>query len=200
MDLGSISTSDLVRRCRQGEERAWREFAARYTRPVYALCLRMLRNPAEAEDATQDSFLRVHRYFGSFDPTRPVEPWLLHLAYHVCLARMQGRRPEVVADQSQAADELSTGGGGGEPGPEQALQQGERSLLLRKGLAALSPQDRAILHLHYWQGLSVAELSESVAAEASAVKVRLFRARSRLREALEPLMDGEREWRSSWTS
>jgi RNA polymerase sigma-70 factor, ECF subfamily len=193
MDIGSSSPLDLVRRCKRGESRAWREFALRYTKFVYGLSLRMLRNQAEAEDASQETFLRVHKYFDRFDTTRPVEPWISSIAYNVCLRRLKG----VARTSTKEADTE------GLTSPEEAqgfdrMEDGaasrEEASLLQVGLASLAAQDRAILHMHYWQGMSTAEVSEAVDMPANTVKIRLFRARGKLRKVLGPLMGEDVAW------
>jgi len=145
----------------------------------------MLRNSAEAEDATQETFLRVHKYFGGLDPTRPVAPWVSSIAYRECLKRLHevARAPSTVEDIEEPG---RFGAGEGDALPTDVAEHGEEAGLLRTSLASLAAQDRAILHLHYWEGLSTSEVSQAVDMPVGTVKIRLFRARNRLRELLEP--------------
>ena len=122
MDLARLTQQDLVRRCRSGDGRVWRELSRRYAKLVYALNLRVLRNRQEADDATQETFVRVHRYFERFDASRPIEPWLSSIAYNVCLRRLKG-----VARAPVAATELVEAAGGDEEegsGQEREIAQG----------------------------------------------------------------------------
>src|SRR5574341_406668 len=89
MALESSSEADLARRCRRGDPDAWRELVRRFTPLVYRLSLRMLRDGAEAEDVSQEVFLRMHRSFDSYDSTRPLAPWVSRTTYHACLRRLQ---------------------------------------------------------------------------------------------------------------
>ena len=193
MDLTSASNLDLIRRCKGNEARAWREFSRRFTKQVYSLCLRMLRNQAEAEDATQETFVRVHRYLDRFDSSRPLEPWLAGIGYNVCLRRMPGvvaaARGEDDLDQVSSEEETD-----GLDRMEDGASSREEAALLHSGLTALAAQDRALLHMHYWQGLGMAEIADAVEMPVNTVKIRLFRARTRLREVLGPLMGGGELW------
>jgi len=162
----------------------------RFTPLVYRLSLRMLRGRAEAEDASQEVFLRMHRAFATYDPTRPLAPWVARTAYHVCLRRMEtaARSPtkEAEADEVLAAvrDERS-------PSPEAKLAESEANRLLATALADLSAQDRALLDLRYREGLSDSEVAEATGMHVNTVKTRIFRARARLRGWLTPLLGEE---------
>jgi len=83
-----VNEMDLIRRCRGGSAEAWREFVVRHSPLVYRVSYRMLRSREEAEDASQEAFLRVYKSFDSFDATRPPEPWLSRITYHICLKRL----------------------------------------------------------------------------------------------------------------
>ncbi len=193
MDLSNISNLDLVRRCRANDARAWREFARRFSKQVYGLSLRMLRDRAEAEDATQETFLRAHRYLDRFDSSRTVEPWLASIGYNVCLRRVPGLRSGVGVDLD--VDEFSSDEGTvGTSHMEDGAASREEAHLLHQCLSQLAAPDRAILHMHYWQGLGVAEIAEAVDMPANTVKIRLFRARSRLRSVLGPQISGGTPW------
>jgi RNA polymerase sigma-70 factor (ECF subfamily) len=193
MDLGRLTQQELVRRCRNGEQRAWRELSKRYAKLVYALTLRVLRNAAEADDATQETFVRVHRYFDRFDSSRPIEPWLSSIAYNVCLRRLQGvARAPVPSEQ---AEEMAVECDEEAPSLQEGdLGRGEEASLLQRSLEELAAMDRAILHMHYWQGLNTVEVAEAVDMPVNTVKVRLFRARNKLRELLAPELEEERSW------
>ncbi|MDX9721561.1 MAG: sigma-70 family RNA polymerase sigma factor [Myxococcota bacterium] len=166
----------LSRRCRQGDAQAWRDFVKRFTPQVYRLALRMLRDGAEAEDASQEAFLRCHRSISSFDPTRPLGPWVSRITYNVCL-----RRLEKVARMPEADEELAEWADAG-PSPEQDTAMSEQHRLLARAMSELSAQDRALLELRYREGFSDAELAESTSMAVGTVKTRLHRARASIRQ------------------
>lgn len=186
MVAGALSEAELARRCRQGHPGAWRELIERFSPLVYRLGVRMLRDPAEAEDVSQEVFLRMYGSFHSYDPTRPLAPWVARTTYHACLRRLGAARRGVPAgpeDLASLADEQQRS-------PELAAIGGETSALLLRAIHELPAQDRALLDLRYQEGLSDAEVSEATGMPVSTVRTRLFRARARLRGWLAPLLRG----------
>lgn len=187
MALDSLSDAELARRCRRGEAAAWRALVERFTPLVYRLAVRMLKDTAEAEDVSQEVFLRMHRSFDRYDPTRPLAPWVSRTAYHACLRRLEvagaPRRTACSDPEALAAvpDER-------DPGPEVRAAAGEASAMLLRALEELPAQDRALLDLRYREGLSDAELAEATGMPVNTVKTRIFRARGRLRGWLAPLL------------
>jgi len=185
MPLESLSEAELARRCRRGDADGWRELVVRFTPLVYRLGVRMLRSEAEAEDVSQEVFLRMHRSFDAYDSTRPLAPWVARTAYHACLRRLEG-----AARRERAGDpeSLAAVPDAGARDPEQAALGGEASTLLLRALGDLPAQDRALLDLRYREGLSDAEVSEATGIPIGTVKTRIFRARVRLRGWLEPIL------------
>lgn len=188
MALDGPSEADLARGCRRGEPRAWREMVRRFSPLVYRLAYGMLRSESEAEDATQETFLRMHRSFDTFDPTRPMTPWVARTAYNVCLRRLEpaGRRL-VAGAEPEELEALEDPAG---PSPEGEAERKEAIGLLVRALAELPAQDRALLDLRYREGLSDAEVAEATGMPVNTVKTRIFRARGRLRAWLAPLLGG----------
>ena len=184
--LEELPEPELARRCRAGDSRAWRELVRRFTPLVYRLCFRVLHSSGEAEDASQEVFLRMHRSIGTYDPTRTMAPWVARTAYHVSLRRLEttARR----TDAPTGSDELATVEDEGARSPEQQVEAKEAGALLARALDGLAAQDRVLLDLRYREGLSDAEVSEATGMPVNTVKTRIFRARGRLREWLAPLL------------
>lgn len=156
---------------------------------VYRLAFRMLRSAAEAEDASQEVFVRMHRSIDSFDPTRPLAPWVGRITYHVCLRRLQsaGRRAEVGMAEPEQTERLPDPHRGNDP--ELRVAGREAGALLERALSDLSAQDRALLDLRYREGMSDAEVAEATGMPVGTVKTRIFRARARLREQMAPHLE-----------
>ena len=187
MALESLSEAELTRRCRRGDPAAWTALVERFTPLVYRLGVRMLRDGTEAEDVSQEVFLRMHRSFDTHDPTRPLAPWVARIAYHACLRRMErGARRESPGDPEELAAVPDDRG----RDPEQAAQSGETSALLLRALHDLPAQDRALIDLRYREGLSDAEVSEATGIPVATVRTRMFRSRARLRDWLAPVLAG----------
>ncbi|HOX43872.1 MAG TPA: sigma-70 family RNA polymerase sigma factor [Myxococcota bacterium] len=186
MASGTPPDAALARRCRAGEPAAWNELVQRFTPLCWRLALRMLRDRAEAEDACQEAFVRVVRSFDSYDPTRPMGPWVGRIAYHVCLKRLgnKTRQRTEVQDALLLGERTSADG----PGPEAGAAASEAGALLESALAELPAQDRALVTMRYREELSEAEMSEVTGMPVNTVKTRLHRARARLRALLQPVL------------
>lgn len=172
--------AELHRRSAAGDRKAWREIIRRHSPAVYRLALRMLGSTEEAEDAAQDAFTRMYSSFASYDPARPMGPWVSRITYHVCLARLarRGRAHEEDLDperfESSAAD------------PEVATARSERDAVLADAVDRLPVQDRVLVTLRYREGMTQAEVAESLEMPLGTVKTRLHRARAKLRRWLWP--------------
>jgi len=186
MGLESSTEADLARRCRRGEADAWGELVRRFTPLVYRLSARMLRDGAEAEDVSQEVFLRMYRSFDGYDPTRPLAPWVSRTTYHACLRRLQSaaRRVGQLEREASVAADVDPDA----PSPEQSAEANEAAALLARVVEELPAQDRALLDLRYREGLSDAEVSEATGMPVNTVKTRIFRARAKLRSWLAPIL------------
>jgi RNA polymerase sigma-70 factor (ECF subfamily) len=181
----TVTDAELARRCRQGDAEAWKLLIRRCSPLVYRVALRMLRNPADADDATQEVFMRIHKSFDTFDATRPLSPWVSRITYNACLQRLRSAQARNVATEPEVFERRSDDH---EPGPETAAAGREAGELLHAAMGHLSAQDRALLDMRYREGLSDAELAEATGMPVNTVKTRLFRARKALRKRLAPTL------------
>lgn len=178
------SDADLVRRARGGEAAAWRALVRRHTPMVYRLALRTLRQPADAEDAAQEAFVNMSRYLSSFDPTRPLGPWLGRITYHACLRRLGKGGPGDATDpdvlEAVAPDHGAS--------PEAATAARETGDLIVRAVDQLPAQDRFLIGLRYREGHTDVEVAEATGMNVNTVRTRLFRARAALRKLLAPAL------------
>lgn len=175
-DRPSEDDESLVARARVGNQAAFVLLVERYQRPVRRLALRLLRCPVEAEDATQETFLRAYTRLATYRPGSDFRAWLLAIAAHWCLDQLRRKRPVPLT----AAQPLAAPGDGLEEGAIRA----ERRRAVRTAVAALSAGDRAMVQSRHWGGLSYAEIGVAAGVPLSTVRMRLFRAHNRLRAAL----------------
>jgi RNA polymerase sigma-70 factor (ECF subfamily) len=142
----------------------------------------MLGNAVEAEDASQEAFLRAYTHLRSYDPERPFRSWLLSITSHYCIDRLRRRRINWLSlEEEIAVPEQPTNSN---PNPEAVTTQHEREAQIQQMLAALSPTDRAAITLRYWYDCSYNEIAEMLGLTVSAVKSRLHRARRALAEKI----------------
>jgi len=151
--------------------------------------MQILHDPAEAEDACQEVFLRMHRSFDSFDPTRTLKPWVGKITYNVCLRRREGVIRK--ATFAVSPEQLNERHPGADENPEAHARKGEAGQYLEQALSALSAEDRALLTLRYREGLSDSEVAEASEMRVNTVKTRIFRARAQLKQSLRRLLRGE---------
>jgi RNA polymerase sigma-70 factor (ECF subfamily) len=144
----------------------------------------MLRSQSEAEDASQEVFLRIHKAFETYDPTRPLTPWVSRITYNVCLQRLRKVKREGPRANPETLDRMENG----RALPEDEAAGREATGLLLDALDQLSAQDQALLTLRYREGLSDSEVAEAVGMPVNTVKTRIFRARSTLKKRLAPML------------
>jgi RNA polymerase sigma-70 factor (ECF subfamily) len=139
----------------------------------------MLGDADEAEDAAQETFLRVYKNIKNYDHTRPFSTWLLSIAAHLCIDQLRKRRMILISmDDTPYIDPPD-----GLPGPEASYFLKEDQKRVQALLKSLSPQDRAAVVMYYWYDFSYEEISNSLSLTVSAVKSRLHRARLAMAEA-----------------
>jgi RNA polymerase sigma-70 factor, ECF subfamily len=170
---------DLFRRCRRGDPKAWDALVRSFAPMAYRIAYRMLGDAALAEDATQETFLRMFRSFASFDPTRAFEPWVARITVNVCARRLQAKssseHPRENTDERAGSFEEAFASS-----PEGQAASRELLRSLEQGFDLLTPQDRALLTLRFREGLSEAEVAEAMSMPVNTVKTRIHRARAQL--------------------
>ena len=159
----------------RGDTAAFKELFARYAPKLERLMLRELYAREEAKDLVQQTFLQLHRARLDFDPEQRFKPWLYTIALNLKREhfRRRRRRPETLGD---SADERAAPGA-----PHEALEA-HRSLAW--ALAQLPEENRSVIELHWFDGLAMAEVAQSLGIGTVAAKVRAHRGYKRLRTLL----------------
>lgn len=165
----------LVRRCLAGDEAGVRELVERYQGVVFGLCYRMLGQREDAEDVSQDSFLRAIRGLKGWDPARPLKPWLLTIAANRCRTFLERRSRSAVTANSTIAQLAEAAP------PQQADLAEELQIALEK----LREEYRTCFILFHQQELSCARIGEILGCPQGTVKTWLHRARKELAESLQ---------------
>jgi RNA polymerase sigma-70 factor (ECF subfamily) len=185
LDAEAQHDERLLLAAQGGDLPSFNALVLRHERPVYNLCLRMLRDVSSAEDATQDTFVKAWTAANTFRGGL-VRPWLLRIATNRCydILRAQGRRPADSLDAELFESEPTwTSQSSGEH-PEVFAARVELSARLERALASLPDDQRLVVILSDVQGHQYDEIAEITGVAVGTVKSRLSRARSRLREVL----------------
>jgi RNA polymerase sigma-70 factor, ECF subfamily len=161
-----------------GDKFAMQVLFQRHNVRVYRFVLRMIGNPALAEEIVSEVFLNVWRHAVSFDAKCQVTTWLLAIARHKALSVLR-RRPETQLDEEMAATIADP-----DEDAEAVLDRKERGKIIRACLTQLSPSHREIIDLVYYHEKSVDEVARIVDAPKSTVKTRMFYARSHMAKLL----------------
>lgn len=177
----------LVRRVASGDEEALDLLYDRLGRPVYALCLRIVRDAGAAEELTQETFVRLWRSAASFDVERGrVSTWLLRIAHNLALNEIRRRqsRPVVASEVEWETASNTIADPSDEGDPAKASVMLERAEVVRQALAELPTPQRQAIELAFFGGLSQAEVAAALGDPLGTVKSRIRIGMQRLRERL----------------
>ncbi|MEZ6138152.1 MAG: sigma-70 family RNA polymerase sigma factor [Pirellulaceae bacterium] len=183
--------TELLQRAKAGDFEAFQRLIANLQPRVYGLAMRILQQPQDAEDATQQTFLALIEHIGNFREESSLATWVLKIASNNALKILRKQRGLSVVSMSQMS---STDSYGDIPHPkfiapwsrpaDEIAQQTEVQAEIEKALAELDDKYRLVFILRDVQGLSVKETAEAMELTEANVKVRLLRARLALREQL----------------
>ena len=174
----------LIRRCQQGDELAVEGLVLRYQNYVFRLCYLIMRDEQDAEDMTQDTFIRACRALPRFEIREGIsfEAWLYRIAVNCCRSRMRRKWYQVVPWQRLGFGERLAAGA--EERPERVLLRGEQRSQVLAAINKLGEKHRLVIILRYYADLSNEEIAGVLSIPSGTVRSRLHTARGRLRELL----------------
>src|SRR5580698_5379221 len=185
IEPGELTEAEAIRRAQQGDAEAFEHLYRLHSRRVYALCLRMLGNTAEAEDLAQEAFLQLFRKIATFRGESAFSTWLHRMAVNVVLMKLRRKSGhESSLEQMTEPDEES-----GTPRrdfgtADLALVGSLDRINLQRAVEQLPPGYKAIFVLHDVQGYEHNEIAEIMGCSIGNSKSQLHKARVRLRELL----------------
>ncbi|HTA44704.1 MAG TPA: sigma-70 family RNA polymerase sigma factor [Bryobacteraceae bacterium] len=188
---GSLdSDSTVVERCLSGDDSAWEELVRLHTRRIYSLCFRFTSKDSEAQDLTQEVFLRVYRSLGSFRSAEgSFATWLARLTRNLLIDHYRRTRNERITDSIEEQVPGTEGGRTEEKfksdsRSDSAVAGREASELLQTALGKLSPELRETIILRDLQEMEYREIADVLAIPEGTVKSRLNRGRAELARLL----------------
>ncbi len=179
----TIADADLLPRCRVGDEVAWRELVTRHTRRVFGLAYRFTGRVDEAEDLTQEVFVKVYQTLGRYrESDGPFGGWLMAVARNHAIDHYRRRKQERLrrTDDPAALEAMPAR----EEHPIARLEREERARLVHSGLPSLPPDLRLPLILCDLQGLPYEAIASELEIPLGTVKSRINRARLELAKRL----------------
>jgi RNA polymerase sigma-70 factor (ECF subfamily) len=177
--MNAPSDRDLILQARRrGSEagQAFGELVTRYQTSVFNVCYRILHERGEAEDLTQEVFIRACDRIHTFDIERGFGPWIRRVAANLCLNHLESQKVTTELDDERDADPAQL--------PEAVQEVKERSAQIRQAMFSLPAHYRVIIELRHYQELSYEEIAKEIKIPLSDVKSHLFRARKILAEKL----------------
>jgi len=150
-----------------------------YRPAVRAHALRMLRDPEDANDATQETFVKAFRALGSFDSGRPLLPWLMRICSNCCVDAIRDRRhtPEAIEKHEHALFDESAN-------VEEGVEARQDSEVVQKAITRLPDRYREIIVMRHYRHMDVNEIAFALNKPEGTVKSWLFRARALLKKDL----------------
>ena len=187
---GGKSDEALAVEAKHGSEEAFRELVERFHRPVYALLVRIVRQPELAEDLSQETFLKAWKALARFDPERKFSSWIFKIAHNSALDELRRSGLETVSlDAPFSVDdgppELPADLAAENPLLRTLAREAGRALEL--AVSRLRPAYRGILLLRFAQELSYDEIAEVLGVPLGTVKIHIFRARAELLKQMRAL-------------
>ena len=168
----------LVDRAKNGDASAYAELVRAHQGVALRLAYLVLRDAAEAEDATQDALMKAYRALGRFRSEAEFRPWLLRIVRNEALNRRRSAGRRAGLDLKVASD---PGLGDAAPSPETVVVQHEDRRRLLEAVRGLPPRLREVIEYRYFLGFSEAEIAQALGVAAGTVKSRSARAIGRLR-------------------
>jgi RNA polymerase sigma-70 factor (ECF subfamily) len=169
-----------VRAAQRGDRNAFEALVRGVQRPVFGLCLRLLRTEAEAAEVAQEAFLKAYQNLHRYDAQKPFDLWVMAIARNLCLDLLRRRARMRTEDVEELGEQLPSGQKSQE---EQALEA-EQRLSLEEAMATLSTDDREVLALYYVQKRTTKEIATVLDCAPGTIMARLFRAREKLRKRM----------------
>ena len=179
-ELDDISIIQMVL---QGQQSVYATLVARYEKYVFTIVMRFVNNREIAEELAQDVFVKAYRYLADFKGTSKFSTWLYTIVNTTCLSYLRKKKDETILLEEEKM--VSVSDNSFSEKPSDRMEQRTQKLMLESAMKHLPEQDAEILILFYQAEQSVEETGIILGLTASNVKVRLFRARQKLKEVLE---------------
>jgi len=178
-----LSDIELIEQTLAGNQAAYADLVKRHQRFSFTLAMRFAKNREDAEEIAQDSFIKAYRSLATFQRQSKFTTWLYSIVYTTAMTFLRKKRVDtdsiddeniyIQLENSSSSHDINS------------AENKSRSYYLNQAITQLMPDDAAIITLFYMGEQSLDEISKTLGIEASTVKVKLFRARQRLKEKLE---------------
>lgn len=173
----------VIQKVLQGQQNAYATLVGRYQQYVFTLAMRYVNNRELAEELAQDVFIKAYRYLADFKGNCKFSTWLYTIVNTTCLTHLRKKKDETILLEEEKMVAVSDNNYGERP--TDRLEQKTQKQLIENAMKHLPDGEAQILNLFYQAEQSIEEIGMIMGLTASNVKVKLFRARQKLKEVLE---------------
>jgi RNA polymerase sigma factor (sigma-70 family) len=184
-----LSDTEIISKVLAGDQSAYAELIKRHQRFVFTLALRFSKKREDAEEIAQDCFVKAYRSLHNFKQTSKFSTWLYSIVYTTAMTFLRKKRLDTQSIDDEDSD-LQLENHVSEYGADQ-VEHKSKMVYVNKAIDQLLPDDAAIITLFYKGEQSLEEIGQALGMEANTVKVKLHRARHRLKEKLERMLNEE---------
>jgi RNA polymerase sigma factor (sigma-70 family) len=178
-----LSDIELIEQTLAGNQAAYADLVKRHQRFVFTLALRFAKGREDAEEIAQDCFIKAYRSLSSFQKQSKFSTWLYSIVYTTAMTFLRKKRVDTTSiDDEETYTQIESKPSGYD---EHNVENKSRSYYINQAIAQLLPDDGTIITMFYKGEQSLEEIAQVLGIEANTVKVKLFRARQRLKEKLE---------------
>ncbi len=177
-----LNDNEIISKVLNGDNSAYAVLVNRYQDYVFTLTLRMIKSREDAEEVAQDIFIKAYRSLANFRGDAKFSTWLYTIANTTCITFLRKRKPEVQSLDNEkvfeAADSVDSGMQANQ------IEQKSRLAMVSNAISMLNPEDAQVITLFYKAEQSLEEIATVMGIEVNTAKVRLHRARTRLKEKM----------------
>ncbi len=178
-----LNDNELISKVLSGDQQAYAGLVSRYQSYVFTLALRMVKSREDAEEVAQDSFIKAYKYLADFKGASKFSTWLYTIVNNTAISFLRKKKVEIHSLDNEkvfeVADSKESGMGAN------MIEQKSKMAMVNEAIAMLNPDDAQIITLFYKAEQSLEETAQILGIEINAAKVRLYRARTRLKEKME---------------
>ncbi|HEX4875291.1 MAG TPA: sigma-70 family RNA polymerase sigma factor [Chitinophagaceae bacterium] len=178
-----LNDNELISRVLSGDQQSYAGLVSRYQNYVFTIALRMVKNREDAEEVAQDAFIKAYRYLADFKGASKFSTWLYTIVNNTAISFLRKKKVEIHSLDNEkvfeVADSKDSGMGAN------LIEQKSKLSMVNDAIAMLNPDDAQIITLFYKAEQSLEETAQILGIEVNAAKVRLYRARTRLKEKME---------------
>ena len=178
-----LNDNEIISKVLSGDHQAYAGLVNRYQSYVFTLTLRMVKSREDAEEVAQDVFIKAYKYLADFKGASKFTTWLYTIVNNTCISFLRKKKLDIHSLDNEKVFEVADSQDSGMRAD--MIEQKSKLAMVNEAIALLNPDDAQIITLFYKAEQSLEETAQILGIETNAAKVRLYRARTRLKEKME---------------